>query len=94
MGAIAWKFSVSVPAKLGGTCPVRSKGLDLRAWEPDVLLVCPHHTGGLSGPALTSLVERVLWTSRLRMALVLMLSYGKNRSLACGGAEGAEGVSA
>lgn len=48
-------------------------------------LWCVPTTGGLSGPALTSVVERVLWTSRLRMALVLMLSYGKNRSLACGG---------
>lgn len=45
-------------------------------------------------PGLTSLVERVLWASRLRMTLELMLLYGKKRSLTCGGAEGAEGDSA
>lgn len=42
------------------------------------------HTGLLLG-FLTSLVERLLWASRLRMASVLMALYGRKRSLACRG---------
>lgn len=47
----------------------------------------PTHTGLLVGPVLTSLVERLLWASRLRMASVLMALYGKKRSLTCSGRE-------
>lgn len=43
----------------------------------------PTHTGLRWGPVLTSLVERLLWASRLRMASVLMALYGKKRSLTC-----------
>lgn len=54
----------------------------------------PTPTGLLVGPVLTSLVERLLWASRLRMASVLMALYGKKRSLTCSGREGGEGYSA
>lgn len=47
----------------------------------------PTYTGLLLGPVLTSLVERLLWASRLRMASVLMALYGKKRSLTCSGRE-------
>ena len=66
---------------------IKSRRLDLLTSGGPSFRNLRGHQGFASAPTqmglLTSLVERLLWASRLRMASVLMALYGKKRPLTC-----------